>query len=146
VLKKVTKERAFYFFTSIGNYTGHHALSLDEFRGKLTEVSGKSLEFHLHRRDFERWFTDVWGFDQLAEKMRVLTTLNLSGEPLRAGLIDAVSDFLKNREDENEAEATLMDVEEYLRQLPPPPDEHASELKMEQQLRRMFEEREENTA
>ena len=145
-MMRVTKEKAFYFFTSIGNYTGHHAFSLDEFRGKLTEVSTKSLEFHLHRRDFERWFADVWGCDQLAEKMRALITRNLRGEPLRTALVKAVSDFLKNLEDEKEAEAALMDVEEYLRQLPPPPDEHAYELKMEQQLRRMLEEQEEGTA
>ena len=145
-MMRITKEKAFYFFTSIGNYTGHHALSLDEFRRKLTEVSTKSLEFHLHRRDFEGWFADVWGYDQLAEKMRALTTRNLRGEPLRTALADAVSDFLKNREDEKEAEAAMMGVEEYLRQLPPPPNEHAYELKMEQQLQRMVEEQEKETA
>lgn len=35
------------------------------------------------------------------------------------------------------------DVEEILKQLPPPPLEHAYELKMEKQLKRMLEKREE---
>jgi len=32
------------------------------------------------------------------------------------------------------------DVEEYLKQLPPPPEEHTYELKMEKRLKRMLEE------
>ncbi len=34
------------------------------------------------------------------------------------------------------------DIEEYLKQLPPPPEEHAHELKMEKRLKRMLEEHE----
>jgi hypothetical protein len=34
------------------------------------------------------------------------------------------------------------DIEEHLKQLPPPPKEHAYELKMEKRLKRMLEEQE----
>jgi len=34
------------------------------------------------------------------------------------------------------------DIEEYLKQLPPPPEEHAYELKMEKHLKHMLEEQE----
>ena len=49
------RENAFYFFTSIGNYTGENAASLEEFVRKIKEVDAKSLEFHLYRGDFEKW-------------------------------------------------------------------------------------------
>ena len=53
--RKLPRDKAFYFFTSIGNYTGEFAISLDEFAKKILDVDVKSLEFHLYRGDFERW-------------------------------------------------------------------------------------------
>jgi len=38
--------------------------------------------------------------------------------------------------------AETMDVEEYMKQLPPPPEEHAYELKMEKYLKRLVEKKE----
>lgn len=38
------------------------------------------------------------------------------------------------------------DLEEILKLLPPPPEEHAHELKMEKRLKRMLEKQEEETA
>ena len=38
--------------------------------------------------------------------------------------------------------ARTTDTEEYLKQLPPPPEEHAHELKMEKRLKRMLKEQE----
>jgi hypothetical protein len=58
-LKSVPREKAFYFFTSIGNYTGESASSLKEFMEKINEVNVKSLEFHLYRGDFEKWIDEV---------------------------------------------------------------------------------------
>ncbi len=37
----------------------------------------------------------------------------------------------------------VTDLSEYLKQIPPPPQEHAYELKMEKRLKRMLEEQEE---
>jgi hypothetical protein len=34
--KELSKEKAFYFFTSIGNYTGESATSLGDFLKKLS--------------------------------------------------------------------------------------------------------------
>ncbi len=39
-----------------------------------------------------------------------------------------------------------MDIEEYLKQLPAPPEEHAHELKMERRLKLMLEEQEKKKA
>ena len=59
ILKTLPREKAFYFFTSIGNYTGESAASLKEFMEKINQVNVKSLEFHLYRGDFEKWITEV---------------------------------------------------------------------------------------
>ena len=94
-MRKVSKEKAFYFFTSIGNYTGEKAHSLEEFLEKIKEVDIKSLEFHLYRGDFERWIREVLGIKELAEKMDEIQKLNLRGETLRTLIYETGSKFLK---------------------------------------------------
>ena len=96
-MKKVPKEKAFYFFTSIDNYTGENASSPEEFLEKVKEIDSKSLEFHLHRGDFEKWVREVWGYEELAEKMTKTEKLNLKGEPLRTHIYNTISDFLEIR-------------------------------------------------
>ena len=59
ILRKLSRKNAFYFFTSIGNYTGENAASLEEFVKKIVEVDIKSLEFHFHRGDFQKWMAEV---------------------------------------------------------------------------------------
>jgi hypothetical protein len=95
ITKAVPRERAFYFFTSIGNYTGKSAASLEEFLEKIKEVSAKSLEFHFYRGDFEKWFIKVLQDEELAEEFKKLYTLNLFGETLRDQLCHVVSVHLK---------------------------------------------------
>lgn len=77
------REKAFYFFTSVGNYTGVSASSLKEFDDKIKEVNVKSLEFHLNRGDFEKWLSEVVKDNELAAEFRRLQKLNLSGDSLR---------------------------------------------------------------
>lgn len=96
ILATLPREKAFYFFTSIGNYTGINALSLKEFVEKIGEVNVKSLEFHLCRGDFEKWVNDVLQDSDLASEMRKLQRLNLTGEDLRNQLFLAASRRLKN--------------------------------------------------
>jgi hypothetical protein len=91
VLRTVPREKAFYFFTSIGNYTGTSASSLKEFMEKLNEVNVKSLEFHLYRRDFEKWVTEVLQDSELAGEIRRLQRQNLTGNGLRDQLSFVVS-------------------------------------------------------
>lgn len=90
-LKTVPREKAFYFFTSIGNYTGVSACSLKEFLEKINEVNVKSLEFHLHRGDFEKWINEVLEDKSLAEEIAKLKKTNLTGENLRHQLYNTVS-------------------------------------------------------
>jgi len=96
-LKKVPKENAFYFFTSIGNYIGENASSLEEFLEKVKDIDSKSLEFHIYRGDFEKWIREVWGYKELAEKMSKTEKLKLRGKPLRTHIYNTISNFLEIR-------------------------------------------------
>ncbi|MDW8040329.1 MAG: DUF5752 family protein [Nitrososphaerota archaeon] len=94
-LKTVPREKAFYFFTSIGNYTGENASSLREFMEKIKIVDAKSLEFHLYRGDFEKWTAEVLENTRLAEDIKRLKNASLTGESLRNQLYATVAKELK---------------------------------------------------
>ena len=83
ILRTLPREKAFYFFTSIGNYTGDSAASLKEFMDKINEVNVKSLEFHLYRGDFEKWIADVLEDKDLAIRIGNLREKDYSGGTLR---------------------------------------------------------------
>jgi len=91
ILRTLPREKAFYFFTSIGNYTGESAESLKEFMEKINEVNVKSLEFHLYRGDFKKWAAEVLEDEELAGRLRKLQESNLSGDFLRNQLYITVS-------------------------------------------------------
>jgi hypothetical protein len=91
ILGKLPREKAFYFFTSIGNYTGESAASLEEFLEKIKEVSTKSLEFHVYREDFEKWIAQAIEDKELAQEIQRLRNMNLTGDNLRDQLYLTVS-------------------------------------------------------
>ena len=90
ILRKVLREEAFYFFSSIGNYIGENAASLEEFSQKIKEVNARSLEFHLYRGDFEKWINEVLGDAGLAERIKELRNQKLAGNPLKDQLYSVV--------------------------------------------------------
>jgi ATP-dependent helicase YprA (DUF1998 family) len=96
ILRTVPREKAFYFFTSIGNYTGVSACSLKEFMEKINEVNIKSLEFHLYRGDFEKWINEVLEDKELAEDVKNLRRFNFSGENLKQQLFMTISKRVKD--------------------------------------------------
>ncbi len=83
ILRKVLREEAFYFFSSIGNYIGESAASLGEFLEKIKGVDSRSLEFHLYRGDFEKWINEVLGDAGLAERIKELRHQKLVGDHLK---------------------------------------------------------------
>jgi hypothetical protein len=95
ILRIVPREKAFYFFTSIGNYTGVSASSLKEFMEKINEVNVKSLDFHLYRGDFEKWISEVLQDEELAVEVRKLQKFNLTGDALRNQIYVILSRRLK---------------------------------------------------
>ena len=82
-LRKLPREKAFYFFTSIGNYTGDHASSLEEFVKMIRQVDVKSLEFHFYRGDFGKWAAEVLEDAELATAINSLRNFKPLGDHLR---------------------------------------------------------------
>lgn len=96
ILKPVPKEKAFYFYNDLGNYTGKSAASLKEFAEKIQDVDARSLAFHLQRRDFENWITEVLKDEMLAKQIRDnLRATNSKGEDLRKRLYSIVTSRLE---------------------------------------------------
>jgi len=83
ILRTLPREKAFYFFTSIGNYTGESAASLREFVEKVAVVNVKSLEFHLYRGDFEKWVAEVLEDKYLAQEIGTFKGLGYKDERLK---------------------------------------------------------------
>jgi hypothetical protein len=89
ILRCITFEKGFHFFTNSGNYTGITAISLSEFAEKIKIVSARSVQYHFRRRDFQRWVNDVIGDVELANRIARLDT-ELSSENLRKELLKIV--------------------------------------------------------
>ncbi len=101
ILRTLPREKAFYFFTSIGNYTGESASSLEEFKQKINEVNMKCLEFHFHRRDFEKWIAEALEDNKLAENVRKLWRQRPTGDRLRIELHTTISERLSKLIDQS---------------------------------------------
>ena len=67
------------------------------------------------------------------------STRSLRAANLFASFI-IVSNMPKERKLKKATRTKELSVEEYLKQLPPPPEEHTHELKMEKRLKRLIEE------
>ncbi|MFC1487146.1 DUF5752 family protein [Thermoproteota archaeon] len=91
MLRTLSRKNAFYFFTSVGNYTGHKAMSLEEFIVIIRHVKIASLEFHLYRGDFEKWATEVLEAPELAKRISAVKLLEPIGNSLRDQLDFTIS-------------------------------------------------------
>lgn len=82
--------KQFYFCDAQGRYLGRAAANLWEYREAIRDVPAESLEYHLTRGDFERWLTTVLHDDELARRLHKLNSRKLTGEALRAALLEVV--------------------------------------------------------
>ena len=82
----------FYFCIDIGNYTGMSAASYEEFLACIRKVNVKSLSFHLHREDFEKWVLGILKDGKLAKEIGKLRNQKLGGQALRNRLHHIVSE------------------------------------------------------
>ncbi|RLI45443.1 hypothetical protein DRO69_05310 [Candidatus Bathyarchaeota archaeon] len=94
ILRSVPPEKAFHFYRDIGQYLQVFANSLKDFCGKIQTIDIKSVEFHMPRGDFERWF-DSLGDAELGKKISHIRSMGLSGEDLRKTVYETVKSRLE---------------------------------------------------
>ena len=82
ILGTVPYNKAFYFFTGIGQYTGELAASLADFCQRIEKIDVKSVDFHFKRRDFEKWVSETIGDVDLANEINKIRK-SIQGEELR---------------------------------------------------------------
>ena len=67
ILAYAPHDKAFEFYSDIGQPLHLHAHTLRDFANKIEKVSVTSIEFHTKRDDFEAWITSI-GDIELAQK------------------------------------------------------------------------------
>jgi len=82
ILRSVSDAEAFYFYENIGRPTGECAKNLMDFLDTVNMIKPESLQFHLERKDFQKWFKETLGDHQLAERVENITITK--SEELRA--------------------------------------------------------------
>jgi len=96
ILGTVAYDRAFYFYDGIDKPNGEFAVSLSDFCNKINMVSSESLAFHLKRRDFQNWISEVIGDVELAKRM---DKIQVKGNALRSTLHAFASNRIKELQD-----------------------------------------------
>ena len=90
LLKTVPFEYNFQFFTELGKNTGVTASSTVEFAEKLQTIPSQSVAFHFYRQDFQRWFRNVVGDEELAERIDQINIWVKDEENLRKEIAEKV--------------------------------------------------------
>jgi menaquinone-dependent protoporphyrinogen IX oxidase len=90
LLKTVPFENDFQFFTELGKNTGITAGSTVEFAEKLQIIPIQSVTFHFQRQDFQRWFRNVIGDEELAKRIDQINVWTHDDENLRKKLSETV--------------------------------------------------------
>jgi len=96
ILGTVTYDRAFYFYNGIGKPNGEFAISLSDFCNKINMVNPESLAFHLKRRDFQNWLSEVVGDIELAKRM---DKIQVKHNAIRSTLHAFISNRIKELQD-----------------------------------------------
>jgi menaquinone-dependent protoporphyrinogen IX oxidase len=90
LLNTVPIEKGFQFFTEVGKNTGITASGTIEFAEKLKIVPIQSVTFHFQRQDFQKWFTNVIGDEDLAKRIDQINIWVHNDEKLRKELSKTV--------------------------------------------------------
>jgi hypothetical protein len=97
ILKSVSDAQAFYFYENVGRPTGKSARNLMDFLNMVNMIKLESLEFHLERKDFQKWFKEILGDHQLAERMEKISLAD--NEELRARIKEVLENRLRELQD-----------------------------------------------
>jgi hypothetical protein len=69
LLNSVPFDSGFHFFIELGKYTGITAISTVEFSEKIQIIPIQSITFHFGRQDFQKWFKNTIGDEELAKRI-----------------------------------------------------------------------------
>ncbi len=83
-------EKVFQFFTELGKNTGITTSSTVEFAEKLQIIPIQSVTFHFQRQDFQKWFINVIGDEELAKRIDQINLWTHDDENLRKELSKTV--------------------------------------------------------
>ena len=97
ILKNVSDAEAFYFYENIGRPTGKSARNLMDFLNMVNMIKLESLQFHLERKDFQKWFKETLGDHQLAERMEKISLAN--NKELRTRIKEVLENRLRELQD-----------------------------------------------
>jgi hypothetical protein len=86
-LTPLPDDKAFSFYSGMGQPAGASARSIREFYDVIKAVAVGSLEFHLERGDFENWLKTSVKDDVLAGEFASLRKEGLRGEVLRKQIL-----------------------------------------------------------
>jgi hypothetical protein len=95
MLRTVSEQEGFHFCVDVYRPTEHTAHSLAEFVSIVKTIEPSSIEFHLRRGDFEKWFTGIIGDNTLSARTAKIGK-DKNGEELRK----MVSNVVTKRYDE----------------------------------------------
>jgi hypothetical protein len=89
ILRSVSYENGFHFFSPEGHFTGETATSLCFFLRDLQHVGVESISFHFCRGDFQKWVRTTIGDEELANTIEGIDK-NVSDENLLNQLHDVI--------------------------------------------------------
>jgi len=89
VLRETLPEKAFHFYSGIGQPTGISSNNLVDFCDTIRTIDVGSVVFHVARGDFELW-VHFLGDIELSKKLRLIREAELTGETLRDRLYKAL--------------------------------------------------------
>lgn len=89
--KAVPENMNFTFYIALDQPTAESAGNINEFYAAASKIDVASLEFHLYRGDFEKWFQDAAEDPNFAQELSELKSKQLKGEELKKALIEALA-------------------------------------------------------
>ena len=97
VLRTVDSHEGFWFYRTVGDFSGKKAASLRDFAKILRVVKIESVDFHFSRGDFRRWIHFILGDIDLCIKINRVPK-DIRGEELRSILIKIVEERINELE------------------------------------------------
>jgi hypothetical protein len=68
ILGTLPFEQGFHFCLEGGNYTGITTTNMKEFTEDLKTIDQNSIDFHLQRKDFQKWVQNEFCDQELPKK------------------------------------------------------------------------------